>query len=63
MADEFKTRALEMFELSEERLDELEESVRQLPTPAKREAIMRESIRNATLRELLGKDNRDDEIG
>jgi hypothetical protein len=62
MADEFKLRALELFEASEARLDELEAQPDDVFTPSNREALARERGRNAVLRELLGKDNRDDEI-
>ena len=53
--EELRERVLGTFEVSEERLAELESAAK-----PNRDAIMRESIRNSLLRELLGKDDRED---
>lgn len=61
MMDETKARALEMFEQSEERLAELEAKPDKSLRTGVGFAILNETARNAVLRELLGKDSREDE--
>ena len=61
--NEFKSRVIELFEASEERLDRLEEQAAANPEDSSyRLEVIVETARNVVLRELLGKDNRDDEL-
>lgn len=61
--DDLRDRALSMWEDSEERLTTFESRARAFPLDSSYVLdVIVEGARNSTLRELLGKDNRDDEL-